>query len=134
MKTLERRLFPLASVTQENLARLCEALWGWRPCVEWLGERQCLIPECSCRRAVKLEAFCAYTRHVPVYYLPDNFGNSDAALRSHDDLIDIIILLKETPDRHRSQLTAEYFIQRTQDNNRRPPQSDQDRAFNMAAR
>ena len=135
MSVSEQDLFPLATVTRENLARLCSALWGWSPCRHWVVGEQCpQAPSCSCQRAIKLEPFFDYYRNVTAYYLPDSVGHSYPALKSHDNLIDIITLLKDNVNRHRSELTAEYFAPQVKQVDHQPPSSDQNRAFNLAAR
>lgn len=128
-------LFPLEHITNKNLADLCEALWNWRPCDQWVSEDKCQVPGCQCHRIPRLRPFIDYYRNVTSRYLPDNVGQAHPALECHEDLLDIIRLLRNNTDRPRSQLTAEYFDRRSsQHRAQSPPQSDRDRAFNIAAR
>jgi len=129
-------LYPLANATRDNLAGICEALWGWSPCSQWIHSEQCqhVRDGCPCARAVKLEPFFDFYRNATAYYLPDVVGNSHSALRSHGDLRDIIALLKKKPDTPRMQLTAEHFATRETEKGQVPPARDQNRAFNLAAR
>jgi len=131
---------PLATPTPETIASLCEVLWGWRPCPEWISGTQACENKargsCTCQRAAKLEPFFDFYRIITSYYLPDDIGNSHPAIASHDDLLGIISCLLKSPDTPRSQLTADYFDLRRQHghSNKEPPVSDQNRAFSLAAR
>jgi hypothetical protein len=125
--------FPLATVTNETLSKLCEALWGWRPCAQWVSETPCSVPGCPCRRAIRLASFFDFYRDVTAFYLPDDVGGAHPALCSHDDLLDIVaLLLRDGNDKPRAQLTAEFFGARP--GRVAPPLGDQNRAFNLAAR
>ena len=128
---------PLAMATQDTIASLCQALWGWRPCLKWISGSQVCENQalgCPCERAAKLEPFFDFYRLVTAYYLPDDIGSSHPALASHDDLLEIISHLLSNADMPRSQLTANYFRTRRHGGHKEPLASDQDRAFNLAAR
>ncbi|KAI0883834.1 uncharacterized protein GGS22DRAFT_166205 [Annulohypoxylon maeteangense] len=132
MDTPSEILYPLANASRDNLARVCESLWGWKPCAQWILGKTCYQPyDCPCRHAARLEPFFDFYRDVTAYYIPDLTGDSCPALRSHDDLIDIISLIKKNAERPRSRLTIEYFSQRGVQT---PPITDQNRAFSLAAR
>lgn len=122
--------FPLAKVTQETLAGLCRVLWGWTPCTQWVAGQACQTSNCSCKQAAKLEPFFDFYRLVTAYYLPDEIGHAHPALSSHEDLLEIISFILTNQDTPRSQLSATYFEPRSQ----QPCASDQNRAFNLAAR
>jgi len=133
MDLLNRDIFPLADVSQENLASLCETLWGWKPCPQWLQGHSCQM-SCCCQRATKLEPFFNHYRNITACYLPDVVGDSHPALRTHDDLFDIMSLIRFNADKPRAQLISEYFGMRALQAGKEPPRPDQDRAFNLAAR
>lgn len=75
-------------------------------------------------------------------YVPDLAG-SMAALRNHDDLIDIVSVLKESAGKSRSAITAAHFAERDASrlshgddsgNEALPQIADQNRVFSLAAR
>ncbi|KAH8898847.1 hypothetical protein GQ53DRAFT_817076 [Thozetella sp. PMI_491] len=134
MIALNEDLFVLANATNGDLASLCKALWGWKPCTAWIAGRACQVSECACKRAAKLEPFFDYYRNATAYYLPDDVGSTNPALTSHGDLIDIIAALQSSQDRPRSQITEDFFAARAKNGRPVPPESDQNRAFNLAAR
>ncbi|KAK4188588.1 hypothetical protein QBC35DRAFT_495867 [Podospora australis] len=129
--------FPLQAVTNEDLASLCEAIWEWTPCQQWISGESCQTPGCSCQRAIKLQPFFDYYKDVTAHYLPDHVGQSDPALGSHSHLISIISLLKTHPEKSRLELTVRYFEERLKKEGNEssgPAQSDRDRALNIGAR
>lgn len=136
MDTSSEVLYPLSNASRDDLARICESLWGWTPCTSWVCRKACQqLIGCSCERVAKLENFFDFYRDITAYYIPDFTGDSCPALRSHDDLVDIVILLKSNADKPRSGLTKEYFSQRFQNGHKKMPTiADQNRAFSLAAR
>ncbi|KAI1212534.1 uncharacterized protein F4807DRAFT_340318 [Annulohypoxylon truncatum] len=136
MDTPREIFYPLANVSRDNLAKVCKYLWGWTPCERWICGKACHQPSgCPCRRAAKLEPFFDFYREATACYIPDFTGDLCPALRSHDDLVDIIVLLKSNADQARSKLTTKYFSQRVQNGTQKLPTTvDQNRAFGLAAR
>ncbi|OTB13913.1 hypothetical protein K445DRAFT_368111 [Daldinia sp. EC12] len=126
---------PLDKVSREDLAKLCEALWGWKPCADWIKEQKChkCIPEdqtCYYQRAKRLRLFFDFYSETAAYYIPE-FGSSlPPALNNHDDLISVIQHIKKNPSEPRVQLTREHFGISDQSS----PSNDQNRAFDLAAR
>jgi hypothetical protein len=136
-------VFPLQVVTTGDLGALCHVLWGWELCDNCLhatskGLSRCGVALCSCawgRRAERLEPFFEFYRQTTRPYVPDFFGDHDQAIRSHRDLLDILVLIKSHgTDRTRGGCMAEYFGRRSGGEESLVPQSDQDRAFELAAR
>jgi hypothetical protein len=128
-------LYPLTNATNEDLAAICEVLWGWSPCLEWTQKTKCqAVQACPCARAARLGPFFDFYRTVTAHYLPDIIGTSNTALRSHKDLRDIIGLLKAQSGTPRQKLTDGYFAKRQAAGGAMPPTGDQNRAFNLAAR
>ncbi|KAK7430683.1 hypothetical protein QQZ08_002727 [Neonectria magnoliae] len=136
MNKATQELYPLANATPQDLANICDALWGWSPCSQWVQGGFCFLVSagCPCLRANKLEPFFNFYRNVTAYYLPDDMGRSKPALRSHGDLRDIVVLLRKNMDEPRMRLTARYFATRAAEESQMPLLSDQNRAFNLAAR
>lgn len=128
--------YPLANATPQDLAEICQVLWDWSPCSQWVGGEVCpqVSASCACSQAIRLEPFFDLYRNITAYYLPDAVGGTHPALRSHGDLRDIIVLLRGNLDEPRIHLTTEYFTKREVEERKRPPLSDQNRAFNLAAR
>ncbi|KAI2629191.1 hypothetical protein GGS26DRAFT_559777 [Hypomontagnella submonticulosa] len=131
-------LYPLVEVSREDLAGICEVLWGWTPCRDWSMGHSCQKRlegiDCICRRADILTPFFDFYRDVTAYYVPELTSGSVPALRTHKDLLTIMKFIKSCPDISRSDLTREHFGLCTQRGFQIPPSSDQNRAFSLAAR
>ncbi|KAI1756109.1 hypothetical protein F4782DRAFT_321019 [Xylaria castorea] len=131
-------LYPLAKVSRSDFAKLCEALWEWRPCADWTAERACqhgnLGPECRYQDAERLGPFFDFYREITAYYVPELTGDSSQAVKTHDDLIRVIQHIKLHPHVPRLQLTAEYFATCRRIQIPDVPSNDQNRAFSLAAR
>lgn len=131
-------IYPLAKVSREDLANLCDVLWNWRPCTDWAMERTCQkraesIP-CSCQRAETLTTFFDFYRETTAFYVPELTYNSIPALRTHEDLRGMIQFIKNNPDDTRLELTQHYFSHHTTSSSKGLLSNDQNRAFNVAAR
>ncbi|KAL7625219.1 hypothetical protein AAE478_004434 [Parahypoxylon ruwenzoriense] len=131
-------LYPLSKASRQDLADLCEILWFWRPCSDWIEDRDCEQRlrgvECSCQRAEKLASFFDFYRDVTAFYVPELTGDSVPALEAHRDLLEIIKSIKSNTDKPRLQLTLDYFNGCTEPGSQRLPSSDQNRAFSLAIR
>lgn len=120
----EMETFPLESVTKPQLRRLGRALWGWKLGID--NESIQARPN-----TVKLEPYFQFYRKMTASYVSDAFPPDEAqALRSHDDLCDIITLITSKPDAQRTALTEEYFSGRQRDRETLP--EDEKQAFNLA--
>jgi hypothetical protein len=127
--------FPLAIVPPESLASICQVLWGWRPCTDWVFKgRTCGNRDCPCERAAVLEPFFDFYRLATTGYLPEDVGDPHPALTSHHDLLQIILVILRNPNTPRSQLTADHFGTQCPKGDKDLQASDRDRAFNLAAR
>ncbi|EAQ91562.1 hypothetical protein CHGG_03497 [Chaetomium globosum CBS 148.51] len=139
--------FPLQDVTVPELKELCQAIWDWKlceNCQEYIGgrsspSRRCLgADDCPWgQRSERLGPFFDFYREVTGSYVPDFFGEEDQALRGHRDLFDIIRLTRRCGfTLPRALCVREHFATRFGDVDRQTmvPESDQDRAFNLAAR
>lgn len=131
-------IYPLTNVSRKDLASLCDVLWNWRPCANWVTERPCHQRAkgvaCLCQRAETMTPFFDFYREVTAFYVPELACNSNPALRTHDDLRRIVQYIKDRPDDTRLQLTKQHFEKCTASNPKRLPSNDQNRAFNIAAR
>jgi hypothetical protein len=126
--------FPLEGVTETQLRKLCQVLWEWPACIGCTTGQPCAISQCPWQRWTKLEPFFQYYREVTSFYVPELLPRSPPALRGHEDIFDIIQLLKDKPKVPRSQLTNDYFFNRDGGRGTTPPLIDQNRAFNLAVR
>ncbi|KAK3377594.1 hypothetical protein B0H63DRAFT_435786 [Podospora didyma] len=128
--------YPLKGVTDSDLQKLTRVLWNWNICSGCQDgpATSCAEPKCSWRvGSTRLRCFFDFYRDVTSYYVPELLPGSRPALRNHDDVLDIIRLLKGNPAKMRSELTEEYFSERP-NSNPPPPAADQHRAFNLAVK
>ncbi len=136
-------IYPLAKEpTQAQLRRLCQVMWRWKLCDGCNERKECRTASCPWRKSSNLDSFFSYYGKTTAMYVPD-LGGSMAALRTHDDLIEVISVLKESSGESRSAMTATHFAKRKAarrgDGNDKgdealPQIPDQDRAFSLAAR
>jgi hypothetical protein len=126
--------YTLGRVASSDLQKLCEVLWGWQLCHGCKSGQQCASLECPWQRSRRLALFFDYYRDVTMSYVPELLPGNHAALRTHNDVFDIIQIIKAWPDLPRSQLTKEYFSSRDNGQSPLPPLTDQNRAFNLAVR
>ncbi|KAK8014736.1 hypothetical protein PG990_008032 [Apiospora arundinis] len=122
---------PLKDTTDGNLQRLCTLLWDWEMCNACSRGQQCQEPGCPWQRSSRLEIFFAFYGRVTSSYVPELEAGSPAALRSHDDLLNLIEMIKREPTRTRAELTEAYFTGRGKPGTS-PPPVDQHRAVNLA--
>ncbi|EXJ64908.1 hypothetical protein A1O7_01247 [Cladophialophora yegresii CBS 114405] len=129
-----RSPFPLEDVSDQHLQQLCEVLWSWKICLRCRAGQGCTVPECPWPRSLRLARYFAFYKDITASYVPEFLPGCHPALRSHEDLFEIIRALKTQPDVPRSQLTQHYFSNRDGGNAPLPPVADQDRAVNLAVR
>ncbi|KAH8649061.1 hypothetical protein BX600DRAFT_442333 [Xylariales sp. PMI_506] len=122
--------YPLEKVDETDLKKLCQALWGWKLCYSCRNGLECDgSNKCAWKRAPIFANYFAFYRDVTSSYVPELLYGHQPALRSHEDVADIIRLIKDRPNDLRSHLTHDYFSQR--DGGAKPPSpADQHRAFN----
>ncbi|KAK8018054.1 hypothetical protein PG991_007244 [Apiospora marii] len=123
--------YPLKNIEESKLQRLCTLLWNWEICEACRNGQQCQGLDCPWQRSSKLGRFFAFYKEITSSYVPELLAGSPAALRSHDDLLDLIETIKKQPTRPRAELTAAYFVQRENTPNPSRP-ADQHRAVNLA--
>src|ERR1700743_825554 len=127
--------FPLAKTLNQDLHRLCEVLWKWPICVDCKAGKTSSLHDAKCpwpSRSSKLAKFFDYYKQTVGSYVPDLLPGDSPALRNHEDLVEIIQLLKDWPEVLRGQLTKLHFSGRSNNGPDIPPVSDQNRAFDLA--
>lgn len=127
--------FPLAGVTENQLKQLGQRLWSWQVCADCEGfpERKlCATETCPSQRMRRLRRFFEYYKDLTTSYEVEQGLEKDPALRTHEDLLEVIGLLKACPDVARSQLVEKMFSNQP---GRKPiTVEDQERAINLAVR
>ncbi|PHH79457.1 hypothetical protein CDD82_2376 [Ophiocordyceps australis] len=119
--------YPLQRITDAELQKLTQALWGWAICQPCLNGAECLPPRCKWSQSTRLNPFFSFYKHVTASYVPELLPGWKPALRSHGDIVDIILLLRARQHCTRATLTHEYFSRRDHE----PSLADQHRAFNL---
>jgi hypothetical protein len=122
-------LCPLEKVEEFHLKKLCRVLWDWEFCDQCNNEKPCRTSTCPWQqRSRNLKPFFYFYRNATAWSIPEVPAGGQYALRSHDDLFNIIELLRKSPGVARSVLTEEHFSTYTY----KPDMTDQQRAFNLA--
>ncbi|KAF4451533.1 hypothetical protein F53441_5490 [Fusarium austroafricanum] len=127
--------YPLNNLTDQDLQDLVGVLWNWNLCESCKiepGKQPCASQPCPGARWTKLRLFFEYYKKTTADYVPDIVAGAPPALQSHKELIAIIRLLKENPDKKRSELTTICFSNRSID--QMPVPADQNRALDLALR
>src|ERR1700755_3298568 len=101
--------YPLRSVSETQLKKLCQTLWNWQLCGDCESARPCMSTSCPWQRSKRLAGFFDYYREITASYVPELQPGTIPALRTHEDILEIIQALKAEPDLPRSQLTQDYF-------------------------
>jgi hypothetical protein len=126
---------PLGPASSSQLKALCSVLWDWQNCNACAGAFSCSNINCPAFRAEeRLSTFIGFYKHITSSYVPEFAASGQIALRSHEDLFDMIRHLKTNPDEPRSALLQQYFASRIcRDNcSSLPTPLDQERALNLA--
>ena len=124
--------FPLRTTTDQQLQKLGQVLWSWSNCDGCSNNLRCVTEECPSRRAKRLARYFEHYKALTVSYEPDIRPGETPALRTHDDLFDILSQLKIMPDMPRAQFTGQIFQNRTQ--RMTPPAADKERAIDLAVK
>jgi hypothetical protein len=121
---LEMSFTPLEVVAEADLQDVCRYIWDWRLCGGCTGNPRCEKTTCPWNRRTRVQpALLRYSR-LCSYYMPVSTTNQ--ALRCHQDLLNIIYLIKEKANQSKEELMGQSFRTHI-------PISDQERAFNLAA-
>jgi hypothetical protein len=127
----ELSIFPLQTLTHEDLQKLAHCLWRWQLCGACHGRPVCFDTGCPWSRAAKLGAFWSRYRRLTGAYVPEFFTDTPA-LTSHADVFNIIRIIKEFPHITREQLLRRTFGQGVRLTST-PAKSDTSHAINLAA-
>ncbi|KAK3333050.1 hypothetical protein B0T19DRAFT_115501 [Cercophora scortea] len=133
--------FPLQTVSTSHLRALCRLLWDWQLCDNCQNPTnnrwQCQTTGCQWEEKTaygRLELFFDLYRDLTRAYVPDFFGDEDQALRGHQDLFDIMLLLKTHSEAlTRDECKTAYFAHRGTKGGSSISSADQDRAFDLAS-
>ncbi|UZP36553.1 hypothetical protein NXS19_004369 [Fusarium pseudograminearum] len=127
--------YPLKELTDQDLQNLVVVLWNWKLCDNCKigpGQQPCSPQACPGVRWSRMRLFFDYYGKVTAEYVPDMVVGVPPALQSHTDLISIIRVLKENPDKTRAELTVICFSNLRTDEI--PMPADQNRALDLALR
>lgn len=124
--------FPLEKITNSQLQQLGQVLWSWSLCENCLNSKSCTSEECPSHRSKRLERFFEYYRDLTASYEPDVKHGEQPALRTHNDLFEIIQELKSDPHVTKARLLEKLFMDRP--TRSPPPAADQEWAINLAVR
>lgn len=124
--------FPLAEVTEGQLLQLSQALWSWQPCTDCYSGKHCMTEGCSSKRAGRLKHFFDYYKTLAASYEPNTGPGEQPALRTHEDVIAIIKILKSEPQLDRTNLQDKIIASRSADT--LAPATDLDGAVSLAVR
>lgn len=106
-------MFPLDKVTKDDLRMLCKTLWSWQACQQCGSGDACETNQCPASRERRLNRFFQFYTDLTRSYAPDVDPGEQPALRSHQDLFEVIEMLKQEPGLTRELLSSKMFDQRT---------------------
>jgi hypothetical protein len=121
---------PLQKVTESDFIRLCQVLWSWPVCSVSHGNTPCAAENCSSHRSKRLLRYLEYYKDLTASYEPEVKVGENPALRTHEDLFQIILALKSDPELDRSQLANRVFSSRA--GGKSPSLEDQESAIDLA--
>lgn len=127
--------YPLEHVSEAQIWALFKVLWGWQLCSKCEVGTACDNTQtCTQQRCKRLGRFIQYYKEVTQSYIPELLDGSSNALRTHQDVYDVIHIIKDNPGLPRLQLTNQYFSTRDDGATPMPPLADQNRGINLAVR
>lgn len=100
---------PLHYITNRQPKRLYVTLWNWKDCV--VGTTSIAHDNSGVLRlpaGQRLGLFQAFYKSTTARYLPEFAASGETALRSHDDLIDLLSYIKKRAEVERGQLMVDY--------------------------
>ncbi len=125
--------WPLKGTSDSQFKKLCCVLWEWDFCDGCKIDQRCVSAQCPWqKRSLKLQPFFRLYQKMTSSYMPEMHTTSNYALRTHEDLFEIIQTLKQNLTTPRANLTAAHFARRGY--NSLPHPADQNRAFDLAAK
>jgi len=125
--------WPLKGASDGQFKKLCRVLWEWDFCDSCKIDQRCISTQCPWqKRSLKLQPFFQLYQKITASYMPEMHTTSNYALRTHEDLFEVIQTLKQNLTTPRAHLTAVHFARRGY--NSLPHPADQNRAFDLAVR
>jgi hypothetical protein len=121
--------FPLGDPTEHEQNEIFRVVFDWRDCTHCANQGICSAVECSWKRKSRLVQYLQFYNNITAWSTPADLNEHRYALSSHKDLLDIVRIIKENPERPRRELMREHF------STYGPPQPavmDQRRAFDLA--
>ena len=91
------------------MQKLGQALWSWSICDDCSNNLNCITENCPSRRAIRLVRYFEHYKALTASYEPDIRPGETPALRTHNDLFDVLEQLKLMPDVPRAQFTELVF-------------------------
>ena len=122
---------PLEKPTECQLRTLSQVLWSWVCCNNCLNCNQCATQSCPSRRRTRLQRYFKYYAELTASYDPDIGLGELPALRTHEDLLEIIRQLKLDPEITREALATKIY---GPFGKMVPRVEDQERAINLAVK
>ncbi|KAI9794815.1 MAG: hypothetical protein M1816_002943 [Peltula sp. TS41687] len=123
--------FPLETFTEGEFLRLGEVLWSWKLCEGCRSGDPCVTEDCPSRRSKRLLRYLRFYKDITASYDPDTGAGEEPALRSHDDLLQVIAELKSDPALDREKLANTVFTKHA-GRNKPISAADQERAIDLA--
>jgi hypothetical protein len=123
--------FPLSRISDSEIQRLGQVLWSWSPSDGCQNCNGCERESCTARRSKRLVRFFDHYKDLAASYEPDDKPCGQQALRTHEDLLEIIRKLKLKPHITRAEFVEGLFTDRR---GGPPPLADRERALNLAVR
>jgi hypothetical protein len=124
-------VLPAEHISDRDLQRLCNSLCGWKYCGKCTSGKACSSEQCPWSKPRRPGAFLRFYKDI-TWNVPEAIAENHCALRSHEDLFDIIQLLKKNASVPRGVLIKQHFS--AYGPNSLPSPKDQSRAFNLAIR
>lgn len=122
---------PLERITDSEIQRLGQVLWSWSASDNCQNCNGCKRENCNGRRSKRLVRFFEHYKDLTASYESDNTLGQQQALRSHEDLFQIIGKLKLEPHITRAEFVEKLFKDRR---GRPPPFPEKERALDLAVR
>jgi hypothetical protein len=122
-------IFPLEKTTDGDLRQLSETLWRWGKCLSCEKNHVCEAKDCPMGRKKSLQRFFDYYKYITRSYAPDVEYGETPAFATHQDLFNLIGILKSEPEATRAQVGATFFQGRYN-----VPDRERDKAINLAVR
>jgi hypothetical protein len=126
-QTSSLEMWPLERVPDLVEEELCKILWNWEECNDCEQKPGCVKSYCVWQRRKDFEVFFKLYKEAAIWSVPEE----RPALRDHQDLLNIVRLLKINPDTTRRELIQEHF---STYGNPLPDEEEQGRVFDLAVK